>query len=317
MGWDYDGHNGGSQSPAARIASGAVGIVVAAGLVVLVLRPELMPWRDAEDTTPLAAETGRPSAAPSAEVFPDLPTLREPFRGSPAVRWADGAAGIQPPAARATGWMSKAQVEAALLRTKEFLVAANLDPAVLKGGKPAVALRLIDPKQPDVRAELEKSLTAPTETNDPTSLFTRFGPGEVRPVGTVVKTRGRMTVEAGKGKDAGNVIVRTDYTFVYPVVKTAPGSDEVARTIVRRTLVVALPDPEKFEATPGRLSLREWNAGLANSACDVFDGFLHPQFESDLAADPDATPSGPEQDPYDRSKDLGEASQECGTVSRT
>ncbi|MEV6326414.1 hypothetical protein [Streptomyces sp. NPDC051909] len=317
MGWDYEDPNGGTQSSAARIASGAVGIVVAAGLAVLVLRPELMPWRDAGDTTPLAAETGRPSAAPSEEAFPDRPTLREPFKGSPALRWADGAAGIEPPAARATGWMSKAQVEDALKRTKEFLVAANLDPAVIKGGKPDAALKLIDPKQPEVRADLEKSLAKPTEANDPTSLFTRFSPKEVRPAGTVVKTRGRMTVEAGTGKDAGNVVIRTDYTFVYPVVKAAPGSDEVARTIVRRTLVVALPDPEEFEVTKGRLSLWEWNSDLANSACDVFDGFLHPQFDSDLMADPDAAPVGPEQDPYDRSKDLGASSQECGTVSRT
>ncbi|MEU8616705.1 hypothetical protein [Streptomyces sp. NPDC048623] len=319
MGWDYDGHSGGeSQSPAARIASGAVGIVVAAGLAMLVLRPELMPWRDAGDTTPLGAETERPSAAPSEEAFPDRPTLAEPFRGSPAVRWADGAAGIQPPAAKATGWMSKAQVEAALKRAKDFLVASNLDPAVLKGGKPAAALALIDPKQPDVRADLEKSLAKPTEEDDPTSLFTRFSPKEVRQVGTVVKTRGRMTFEEGKGKDADAVLIRADYTFVYPVVKAAPGSDEVARTIVRRTVVFALSDPEKFEVTQGRLALWEWNANVGNSTCDQDeDGFLHPQFDSDLMTAPDTAPAGPEEDPYDRSKGLDELSQECGTVSRT
>ncbi|MFD5323889.1 hypothetical protein [Streptomyces sp. NPDC127092] len=317
MGWDYDGHDGGAQSPAARIASGAVGIVVAAGLAILVLRPELMPWRDAGDTSPLGAETERPSAAPSQEAFPDLPTLREPFKGSPALRWADGAAGIELPAAKATGWMSKAQVADALKKSKEFLVAANLDPAVIKGGKPAAALALVDPKQPDVLADLEKSLTAPTEENDPTSLFSRFDPKDVRQAGTVVKTRGRMTVEAGRGEDAGAVLIRADYTFVYPLVKSAPGSDEVTRTIVRRTVVFGLSDPEEFEVTKGRLAIWEWNANVGNSACDRNDGFLHPQFDSDLAADPDAEPAGPEEDPYDRSKDLDQLSQECGTVSRT
>ncbi|MFI8999523.1 hypothetical protein [Streptomyces sp. NPDC053541] len=65
MGWGDDRHDNGTRSPAARLASGAVGVVVAAGLAVLVPRPELMPWRDAADATPPAAETERPSAAPS------------------------------------------------------------------------------------------------------------------------------------------------------------------------------------------------------------------------------------------------------------
>ncbi|MEV5968684.1 hypothetical protein [Streptomyces sp. NPDC051921] len=319
MGWDYGGHDGGGQSPAARIASGAVGIVVAAGLAVLVLRPELMPWRDAEDASPLAAETEQPSAAPSEEAFPDLPTLREPFKGSPALRWADGAAGIEVPKARAVGWMSERQTAAALQRAKEFLVASNLDPAVIKGGKPAAALKLVDPEQPDARKDLERSLERPTAENDPTSLFTRFSPYEVRQVGTVVKTRGRMTVENGKGEDAGLVLIRTDYTFVYPVVKARPGADEVTRSIVRRQITFSLADPAKYVSTKGKLFLYEWQANVGNDSCEApLDGFLHPTFDSDLVDDPAAPePSGPAVDPYDRSKDLDQLPQECGTSSRT
>ncbi|MFF5975783.1 hypothetical protein ACFY7C_30180 [Streptomyces sp. NPDC012769] len=321
MGWDYDGYGAGGQrqSPGARMASGALGIVVAVGLAILVLRPELMPWRDAGDTSPLAVETERPSVAPSEETFPDRPTLREPFKGSPALRWADGAAGIEPPAAKATGWMSKAQVAEALKKSKRFLVAANLDPAVIKGGKPAAALGLLDPKDPDTREELERSLELPTEENDPTALFTRFSPHDVRQVGTVVKTRGRMTVENGRGEDAGLVLIRADYTFVYPVVKARPGADEVARTIVRRQVTFAIADPARYVATRGRLFLYEWQANVGNDDCDEpLDGFLHPVFDSDLMADPDApSPTGPAVDPYDRSKGIDELPQECTTSSRT
>ncbi|WP_254705818.1 hypothetical protein [Streptomyces vilmorinianum] len=314
MSWENDG-----QSALGRMVSGAVGIVVTAGLAILVIRPELMPWRDAGDSTPLAAETARPSEAPSEEAYADMPTLTEPFKGSPALRWADGPAGIELPQAKAVGWMSKDQVAAAMTKTKEFLVAANLDPAVIKGDKPAKALALLDPQQPGVRAGVEKGLAKPTEEDDPTLLFSRFSPAEVRLVGSVVKTRGRMTVEHGKGENARDVLIYTDYTFVYPLVKTRPGAAEVTRTIVRRQVTFALPDPEKFVVTRGKLSVYEWSSNVGNDDCEhPVDGFFHPQFDEDLLADLAAGGSGgPAVDPYDRSRDLDELPQECGTSSRT
>lgn len=313
MSWDNNGPSG-----ASRAVSGAFGIVAVVGLAVLVVRPELMPWRESGDTRPLAAETARPSDAPSEEAFPDRPTLNEPFKGSPALRWADGAAGIELPKAEATGWMSKNEVAAALRTTRDFLVAANLDPAVIKGDKPAAALALLDPKQPDVRSDMEKSLVKATEENDPTLLFSRFSPKEVRLAGSVVKTRGRMTVEAGKGQDADSVLVRTDYTFVYPVVKVRPGADEVTRTIVRRQITFSLPDPAEYVVTKGKLSVHEWSSNVGNDDCDrPVDGFFHPMFDEDLTAVPDAAATGPVVDPYDRSKNLDDLPQECGTSSRT
>lgn len=107
------------------------------GVAVVAVRPELvtdnLPDGGESDVAPLAQETARPTAAPSGDAFPDRPTLKDPFRGSPAVRWADGAAGIVPPEAKAVGGMSKEQVAHALRSTKEVLVAANLDPATLRG----------------------------------------------------------------------------------------------------------------------------------------------------------------------------------------
>ncbi|MFE5482106.1 hypothetical protein [Streptomyces sp. NPDC056527] len=313
MSWDNNG-----QSGASRAVSGVFGIVAAVGLAVVVVRPELMPWHETGDTQPLAAETARPSSAPSEEAFPDRPTLREPFKGSPALRWADGAAGIELPQAKAVGWMSKDEVAAALRTTKSFLVAANLDPAVIKGDKPAAALALLDPKQPDVRSDMEKGLVKATEQTDPTLLFSRFSPKEVRLAGSVVKARGRMTVEAGKGENAGTVLVRTDFTFVYPVVKVRPGADEVTRTVVRRQITFSLPDPAEYIVTKGKLSVNEWSSNVGNDDCDhPVDGFFHPMFDEDLMALPDAAATGPVVDPYDRSKNLDELPQECGTSSRT
>ncbi|CAM5728461.1 Integral membrane protein OS=Streptomyces fumanus OX=67302 GN=GCM10018772_44390 PE=4 SV=1 [Streptomyces fumanus] len=85
----------------------------------------------------------------------------------------------------------------ALRRTKEFLVAANLDPGVLRGDRPEKAIALLDPKSPGLLAKVERSLRAPDRTDDPLLLFTPFDPARARVLGDVVKVRGEMTVGAG------------------------------------------------------------------------------------------------------------------------
>ncbi|MFI8999522.1 hypothetical protein [Streptomyces sp. NPDC053541] len=307
-----------------------LGIGLAAALALVAVRPQLFTallpetvtaalpssWTDhPEDTTPLPAETTRPTAAPSP-VDPDRPTLAEPFRGSPALRWADGAAGIELPPAKATGWMSKERVEAALKQSKEFLVATNLDPAVLAGARPDAALKLLDPKHRDFHRELERGLVAPTEENDPLRLFSRFAPSEVRLVGTVVKTRGRMSVEKGTGDAADAVLVRADYTFVYPLVRSTPGADEVARTVLRRELVFAFY-PAGYDVTRGRLVLHAFPYNVGNSSCGATDGFFHPSFPADRRSAPRPTATGEAVDPYDRSRPLDDFPHGCGTVTRS
>ncbi|MET9695656.1 hypothetical protein ABZY31_01875 [Streptomyces sp. NPDC006529] len=299
----------------------ALGVALVAGLALVVVRPELLidkltgetRARDtARNAAPLAAETARPSAPP-ASADPDRPTLKEPFRGSPALQWADGAAGIELPPAAAVGSVSREQVAALLTRTRDLLVASNLDPAVLGGGRPQAALDLLDPRQDEVRGLMERALEKPSEEADPLFLFSRFDPAEVRFHGGVVKTRGRMTVEGGKD---GEVRVRADYTFVYPVVRAKGGSDEVARTVVRRTLTTAYLDPKVWEATQGKLHVVDWAESAGNDDCSRGGtGYLHPRFDSEPSAGPG--PSGPVTDPYDRSKPQEELPQDCGTVSRT
>ncbi|MEU2465052.1 hypothetical protein ABZ580_12700 [Streptomyces sp. NPDC012486] len=289
---------------------GALGFVLVLGALVVVMRPSLLtdhlPGGGSVDTLPLPAETAPPTAAPADEPGADRPTTAQPFRGSPAVRWADGAAGIEIPEVRAAGGMSEEEVEQALRATRQFLVVANLDPATLRGETPREALDLLDPLQKGERKRLEQSLAEPGGERDPLVMFSRFDPDEVRLVGDVVKTRGRMTFEAGP---AGSVEVKADYTFVYPLVRV--GGDEVARTIVRRELTVALHDPEKFVATAGKLSVIRAQQNVGNTDCALDDGFLHPSFPSDGPT----SPTGPDMDPYDRRE--WQPDGECGTVTRT
>ncbi|MYS57037.1 hypothetical protein GTW46_44520 [Streptomyces sp. SID6013] len=264
----------------------------------------------AASPAPLPAETVRPTGAPGDPAGSEQATLDEPFRGSPALRWAEGADAIELPEAKAVAGMSEADAELALRRTKEFLVAANLDPDVIAGGRPDEALGLLDPEaQKDLLPDQRRGLREPSREHDPVGLFSRFDPDEVRLAGDVVKVRGRMTLSGGK---PGEIEVHADYTFVYPLVKAA-GGDHVERTIVRREITTLLLDPDRWYATPGKLAIREYKVNTFNTACAVYDGYLHPVFPEDRER-----ATGPTVDPYDRSGELRDTQgEECGTVSRT
>ncbi|WP_280878388.1 hypothetical protein [Streptomyces pseudovenezuelae] len=295
-----------------------IGVPVAIAVAVVAMKPSLLPGdpfggqADVDEAaSPLAAETAPPTAAPGA-ADPATPTLDEPFAGSPALNWADGGAGIVLPKATVVGAVSKDKVELALQQTRKLLIDANLNPKVVAGARPVAALSVLDPKQPGLIDDLNTALRAPSEAHDPLSMFSRFDPDEVRLVGDVIKTRGRITFKKGRF-DA--VTVHADFTFVYPVVRT-DGSTEVTRTIVRRVIDTELPDPAHYKVTSGRLMVVKYDEDAGNSACDVNDGYLHPRFPSQ-APSASATPTGPSVDPYDRSRDIGEESGDCGTVSRT
>ncbi|MFB6666287.1 hypothetical protein [Streptomyces parvus] len=312
------------QQPRPRRGKGwyAVGLVV---VVVLLVAVAVAPGRivgwfdggDAVDTLPLAGESARPDGPPAQEADGPLPTPDEPFAGSPAARWADGAAGIHLPTPRATGWMSRAEVGTALNRTRDFLTASSLDPAVLRGERPTKAMALINPHQADVQDYLKKAFRAPDREHDPLLLFSRFRSADVRPVGDVVKTRGRVTFREG---EKGAVEVSTDVTYVYPVVR-ASGDDEVARTIVRREVVMSWDDPEKIVIEPGTFSLVSYKVDTTNGGCDTYTGYLIPTFLADRTTGTDGG-DGPEVDPYDRSTPIEERMREgdgegCGIATRS
>lgn len=324
-----------------------LGVPVAIAVALVALKPSLLPGDPfgtssgtpsggAAAADPLPAETAPPTVAPSS-VAPDTPTLDRPFAGSPAERWADGGAAIVVPKATPVGTFTRAQVAAALKQAKALLVDANLTPGTLRGERPESAIAILDPKQPRILDDVNSGLRAPDKKHDPLMLFSRFDPAEVRLVGDVVKARGRMTFKAG---EHASVVIHMDYTFVYPLAQadqaskassvasaasaasaassagSSGGPTEVTRTIVRRVLDLEVLDPRKYQATPGKLSILRYDQDFGNTACGVYDGFLHPQFAT--AAPTGAAPTGPTTDPYDRSRDIQHSdTATCGTVSRT
>lgn len=286
-----------------------VGLLLAVGLLALALDPgRVVGWFGDGDG-------GARTASPVVEQASQLPTPEEPFKGSPAVEWFDGTAGISMPEARATGWMSKEQVARALDETRNFLEASSLDPAVLRGERPKKAIALMNPHQRDVQDYVTDSFREPGEENDPLLLFSRFAQTKVRLVGDVVKTQGQITFRAGK---RGAVEVTSDVTYVYPVVRAAKGSDEVARTIARRETVMSWDDPAKVITEAGTFTLLSYKVDATNGGCADSTGFFLPEFTSERTN----KGSGPAMDPYDRStsmdvrlRDADE--EECGTATRS
>ena len=80
---------------------GVLGLVAAIAVAVVAVRPSVIPGDpfgtaggSGTAASPLPAETAAPTAPPSS-TDPEHPTLDRPFAGSPALAWADGAAGIR------------------------------------------------------------------------------------------------------------------------------------------------------------------------------------------------------------------------------
>lgn len=291
-----------------------VGFLLAVGLLVVALDPgRVVGWFGHGDGEVEGVGVSSVPAVPASQ----LPTLKEPFRGSPAARWKDGTAGISMPEARATGWMTKEQVAQTLDKSLDFLAAASLDPDVLRGAKPTKAIALINPHQRDVQDYLSAAFSEPSQENNPLLLFSRFAPTKVRLVGDVVKTEGRITFREG---ERGAVEVTSDVTYVYPVVRATAGGDEVARTIVRRETVMSWDDPAKVITEPGHLSLTSYKLDATNGGCGNFTGYFVPGFAADRP--PAGTGSGPKVDPYDRSTSMDARMKEaddseCGIATRT
>lgn len=307
--------------PRRRRGLGILGVLLSVAALLVLLNPgAALSWlrgdrADSSGQGPLPLETARPTAPPSERPSLGMPTVDAPFAGSPAERYAQGAAGIVPPAAKAVGWMTSEQVAASLQQAKAFLVSANIDPATLRGARPGAALALVDPRQTDIHSLYARAFKNPDKKHDPRWLASRFDPSEVRIVANAVRTRGRMTFEEGENRA---LAVHADYTFVYPLTKADGGSREVARTIVRRVIDFEVPDPARYRVTKGKLYIIGYNQELSNSACFVDDGFLHPHFSSDATAG--ARGTGTAVDPYDRSRDIASGSgagEGCLRSSRT
>ncbi|MCW2915317.1 MAG: hypothetical protein JWN52_3385 [Actinomycetia bacterium] len=291
-----------SRRPGARTITVllVVGLVALAAVLAqtdpLDLRPGHSP-----DTIPVTL-TPVPdlSTAPSDH----LPQSGDPFTGSPAVSYANGAAGITFPAAKATAGFSKKDVQLLFSKTRALLMASHLNPKTLfNGGTDAFAGQL-DPDQ-------GKVFTRGLQSRDPEknlrSWLMSFAPKSSELTGSVIKVHGETTLSEATRQGRRGALAKVNYIFVYPVHR--PGRPD---TSVR---VIAHLRGEVFHSRDERGEwtwIYRWGSSNANARCDVEDHYVHPFYED---SQPDLTArTGAPVDPYDLNEDPG---TDCQTVSRT
>ncbi|WP_345466932.1 hypothetical protein [Actinoallomurus oryzae] len=223
-----------------------------------------------------------------------VPTLSatDPFEGSPAASYADGAAGITPPPATATGGLSARNVEAAYARTRKRLVAAGLDRRTLLGGSPDALARAVGP---DERSYFVNNLNNPDLDKRTRSWAVTFAPNTAALSGPVIKVHGTMSAHPSTVSGVRGAGVRFDYLFVYPIQR--PGAPA---TLER--LVVRLSGELVFYSRGGTLHghTSRWEVFSDPARCDVRDGFIHPSYHDSA---PERSPrTGSVRDPYDQSR---------------
>ena len=220
----------------------------------------------------------------------------DPFAGTPADHWADGTAGITPPAAKRTGTFTSAQVAAAYATTRKILVAQNLDPATLRGGKPTAFEKLLTRNQLN---QFVRGLDKVGLAKDRTPLSTRawvasFAPGSADLVGSVIKVHGTMSARAATSGGSKVLDVDVNYRFVYVV--EPPGDPQDWMRIVGQVSGYI----EFFNRQDPAGPLQPWIVSAypseAGAQCATTDGFIHPDYSSGTQAS--VRPTGPAIDPY-------------------
>ena len=207
-------------------------------------------------TKPAATTTARPAPTVSlpgltSPVDANGPPV-DPFSGTPAEHWANGAAGIVIPAPRAHGPYTAAQVRSAYETTRELLIAGNLDWPTLRGGTPKAFEKLL------IKSELKAFLAGlhstkvdkTGEEENTRGWITTFAPGSAKFVTTVVKVHG--TMKASVIHQSGTPVLRitVDYIFVYVVEPPGDPADWM-RVVQQQTGTV---DFARFDEEGGSLS---------------------------------------------------------------
>lgn len=236
----------------------------------------------------------------------------DPFTGTPANDWADGAAGIVIPKAKPVGGYSAAQVEEAYQTTRKLLIAAALDKQTLLGGAPtAFASLLTRQNRTQFISDLNKvGLDKTGETISTRSEVVSFAPGTTKLIGSVIKVRGTMSAQA-KTDASGyrNLDVNVDYLFTYPVEPPRAPEDWMR-------IVAHFEGDVTFGDWAGAATSFEpwWDAGpsVAGARCGTPDGYAHPDYPNGPADK--VQPSGPAINPYSLRPDNGTG---CGQTTGT
>jgi hypothetical protein len=261
--------------------------------------------------TPTGTAANSPAPVPVAAPGPPA----DPFAGTPADHWANGAAGIIVPAAAPAGAFSASQVAAAYAVTRKLLIAQNLDQPTLLGGAPdAFAALLTAGQRKFFLAGLNKAGRAKNGAALSTrSWVTSFAPGTTALIGSVIKVHGTMTARAATDHGRKYLAIDVNYRFDYPVEPPRAPADWI-RVVGEVSGYIHFDNWQD----PGG-ALQPWMVTAlpshAGARCDTPDGYAHPGYPS---GPPDKVqPSGPAQDPYSMATTSPNDEKGCRRVART
>jgi hypothetical protein len=213
-----------------------------------------------------------------------------PFLGTPAASWANGAAGIVAPAARPAGGFTAGQVAAAYATTRKLLIAADLDRQTLLGGSPTALARLLTPAQ---RATFLAGLGKQGVARNGYPLSTRtwvasFAPGSAELIGTVIKVHGTMSARAVTESGTAVLTVNVDYQFTY-AVQSPHDPNEWTRVVIRQHGSV---DFAQWDDPGG--ALEPWDKTVIETTglqCGPGGGYVYPNYPADWSVDAQQTGS--------------------------
>ncbi|WP_380278452.1 hypothetical protein [Kitasatospora purpeofusca] len=303
--------------------------------------PETGPPTAAPPTTdPKQPTVDRPWAGSPAEGWPTDLTVFEPKDGAPP----------------AIGVFSAQQVAGQVELVKAYLAAANLDPKAVAGARPEAALAMLGSETRAAAEQALAKPSAEDDATSWFSRFDARDAvpvGDTYRVqgwisvegdgkrGVLVHTDFTYVYPLRPGPDAAKRAMASKPTqapkpsgspaptrpgagdgVVKPVGLLTPAADVAgdtwtARTIVRRVDTFRFYDPAKFDVEKGKLYFEDSRSEFGNSECGAADGYFHPQFDQFAAAQaPDPNPSGPAEDPYDRTRQL-RPDDSCGTLTRS
>ncbi|WP_067541343.1 hypothetical protein [Nocardia crassostreae] len=184
------------------ISIAVVGSVAALLAVAAVVLPRL------GGDEPGTATVATTSAPPTSVASTTKVDLDQPFNGSPAAWWPEGAAGIVPPPATAVGRYSAEQVAFALDRAKLLIILSRLNAYTIRYHDAEPAQRLLAPLQ--VSRDIRPLLVAGDEEKT-WWLQERIHPDyDLLPV--TPRVTGSMTLSVNAEDD---LVVHTDYLIAY------------------------------------------------------------------------------------------------------
>src|SRR5215471_172058 len=299
-------------------------LVVAAGGVVAWGRAHHERWLGYKSAAASASAPAHSAPQPStlsplarARISPPVTgPPADPFAGTPADGWANGAAGITIPAARAHGPYTAAQVRAAYATTRDLLIAGNLDWPTLRGGYPAAFAKLL-PRQERTQFLGELNKRGISKNGDPLSTrgeVASFAPGTTRFVTTVIKVHGTVSAGETTNAAAGTRVLRITFNYLFTYAVEPPGSPVDWMRIVDHQ--AGYVDFAQWDDPGG--PLEGWfdltGGGVAGASCDTNDGYIHPAFPQ--GPPPSVQPSGAPVDPYSLAT-RGSATHGCGRTTGT